>query len=130
MIGRGSVVTALAFGALALGACGGSSGSSSDDGATTVAKTAPGGGVAVVYKDFTASPKTVTVKAGTPVTWTNKDDAPHNVVSTGGPDADKISSRSISNGDTYTFTPSAAGTIHYVCSIHPQMTGYTVVVTP
>ena len=83
----------------------------------------------MTYQNFDASPKTITVKLGASVTWTNKDGAPHNVVSTGGPTGDKISSPSISQGGTFTFTPSAAGTVSYVCTFHPQMKGYSVVVT-
>ena len=81
------------------------------------------------YSNFTADPKEITVKVGQPVTWTNKDGAPHNVVSDSAPNGEKIHSPDMANGATFTFTPSAAGTIVYECSIHPQMTGYKVIVT-
>jgi plastocyanin len=123
---RRSTIAALMVAALALCACG-SSGSSDKSTGATVAT--PAGGAAVSYENYNASPKTITVKLGQSVTWTNKDGAAHNVVSTGGPGADKISSPSIPQGGTFTFTPSAAGTIKYVCTYHPQMTGYSVVVT-
>jgi plastocyanin len=121
-----ATAAALTLAALALSACGSSG--SSDKNPVTVH--APGKvGAAVSYENYNASPKTITVKVGQPVTWTNKDGAAHNVVSTSAPSADKISSPSISQGDTFTFTPSAVGTIKYVCTFHPQMTGYSVVVT-
>ena len=37
---------------------------------------------AVKIDNFTFTPKSVTVKAGTTVTWTNQDDIPHTVTST------------------------------------------------
>jgi plastocyanin len=123
---RPATAAALILVALALSACGSSG--SSDKSPVTV--NVPGkGGAAVSYENYNASPKTITVKVGQPVTWTNKDGAAHNVVSTDAPSADKISSGSIAQGDTFTFTPSVAGTIKYVCTYHPQMTGYSVVVT-
>jgi len=119
-------VAALMLAALALSACGSSGSSDKSDGATV---STPAGGAAVTYKNYDASPKTITVKVGQSVTWTNKDGAPHNVVSTSGPAGDKLNSPSIPQGGTFTFTPSAAGTVDYVCTYHPQMKGYKVVVT-
>jgi plastocyanin len=108
------VVAALA--AAALSACGSSS--KSDDGASSTAATVAGG-ASVEYSNFTADPKEITVKVGQPVTWTNKDGAPHNVVSDSAPNGEKIHSPNMANGATFI----------YVCSIHPQMTGYKVIVT-
>jgi plastocyanin len=119
---RPLIIAALGTAALTLAACGGSD---SDSHATAT----PAGGAAVAYEGFEASPKVVTAKVGQPITWTNKDGAPHDVVSSEAPSGDAIKSPSIAQGKTFTFTPSTAGTISYVCSLHPQMTGYKVVVT-
>ena len=80
----------------------------------------------VAIKDFAFAPGTVTVKAGTTVTWTNNDQDPHTVTSTGtgGP----LKSATMQNGEKYTYTFTTAGTFEYLCTIHPFMTG-TVVVT-
>jgi plastocyanin len=79
---------------------------------------------AVNIKDFTFGPKSMTVKAGTVITWTNQDDIPHTVVST----TQKFRSSALDTGDKFTFTLSTPGTYNYFCSLHPQMTGTVVVV--
>lgn len=82
------------------------------------------GNVAVNVKDFTFGPKSVTVKAGTLITWTNQDDIPHTVIST----TQQFRSSALDTGDKFSFTFSAPGTYNYFCSLHPQMTGTVVVV--
>jgi plastocyanin len=86
---------------------------------------APVGPNAVSIDGFAFVPAILTVKAGTAVTWTNKDEEPHTVVADGG----AFRSEALGSGGTFTFTFSMAGTIDYVCSIHPFMHG-SVVVTP
>jgi amicyanin len=85
---------------------------------------APVGPNAVNIDGFAFTPATLTVKAGTTVTWTNKDEDPHTVVAGDG----AFRSQVLADGGTYSFTFPAAGTFDYVCSIHPFMRG-TVVVT-
>lgn len=79
----------------------------------------------VTIQDFAFSPKSITVKAGTTVTWTNQDSVKHNVVSDsdGGPDGPLLS-----KGETYSYTFAKAGTYDYHCQPHPYMKG-TVTVT-
>jgi plastocyanin len=84
----------------------------------------PVGPNAVNIDGFAFAPATLTVKAGSNVTWTNKDEDPHTVVA----DGDAFRSGVLGSGGTYSFTFPAAGTFAYVCSIHPFMRG-TVVVT-
>ena len=73
--------------------------------------------------NFSFSPATITVKAGTAVTWTNRDDIPHTVVAN-----DKsFKSKVLDTGDKFTFTPTKPGTYPYFCSIHPKMTGTLIV---
>ena len=64
-------------------------------------------------------PKAVTVKVGQKVTWTNDDSTDHNVTSQSG---ETIKSDNFGKGGTFSFTPTKAGTINYVCTIHPGMT--------
>jgi plastocyanin len=78
----------------------------------------------VTIDNFSFAPATLTVKAGATVTWTNKDDMPHTVVST-----DKsFASRALDTGEAFTYTFGSPGTFDYFCSIHPRMTGRVVVV--
>jgi plastocyanin len=77
----------------------------------------------VKIDNFTFGPQTVTVPVGTTVTWTNKDDIPHTVVSTDGVFKSKV--RDTDEKFSYTFTK--AGTYFYFCSVHPKMTGTIVV---
>lgn len=82
--------------------------------------------VTVAIQDFAFSPATLKVKKGSTVTWTNKDSAPHTVTATGtsgGP-----SSKTLQNGDSYSFTFDQVGTFAYHCSFHSSMTA-TVEVT-
>ena len=73
--------------------------------------------------NFTFGPAELTVPAGTTVTWVNRDDIPHTVVST-----DKVfKSKVLDTSDTFSFTFSAAGTFPYFCSLHPKMTGKVIV---
>jgi plastocyanin len=79
--------------------------------------------VNVKIDNFSFTPATLTVKAGTQITWTNADDIPHTVVS----DSQEFKSKVLDTNETFTFTPSKPGTYSYFCSIHPKMTGKVVV---
>jgi plastocyanin len=79
---------------------------------------------AVSIDNFTFGPQTLTVKAGTTVTWTNKDDIPHGIASANNGFA---KSRALDTDDNYSFTFTTPGTYQYFCYIHPHMTGTIVV---
>ncbi|HVB04621.1 MAG TPA: cupredoxin family copper-binding protein [Chitinophagaceae bacterium] len=87
----------------------------------------------VIIQNYAFSPATVTIKAGTTVTWTNKDGVTHSVtaddVDDGSFDADDSSyySGDIPNGSSYTHTFSYAGTYTYHCRFHTYMKGSVVV---
>lgn len=81
---------------------------------------------AVGIDNFTFNPQTVTVKAGTTVTWTNKDDIPHGIAVTN--NAFKRS-QALDTDDSFSFTFATPGTYQYFCYIHPHMTGTIVVET-
>lgn len=79
----------------------------------------------VSIANFAFSPATITVKAGTTVTWTNNDTVTHTVTADSGSGPD---SGNLAPGKIYTFTFKTAGTYKYHCAIHASMTG-TVIVT-
>jgi plastocyanin len=78
----------------------------------------------VSIDNFAFAPATLTVKAGSTVTWTNHDEEPHTVAATDG----SFHSPGMGTGATFSHAFPTAGKFDYVCSIHPMMHG-TVVVT-
>ena len=127
---RRTVTIALAclflLGGALLAGCGGGGGNNnttetSGGGAATTSTPASGGGtVKVSMKNIAFDPKDVTVKVGQKVVWTNDDSVAHNVVAQSGA---SFQSKVFNQGGTYSFTPKKAGTIQYVCTIHPGMEG-------
>jgi len=83
-------------------------------------------GSAVSIDNFTFGPGSLTVKAGTIVTWTNKDDIPHGIASA---DNAFTKSKALDTDDSYSFTFTTPGIYKYFCYLHPHMTG-TIVVQP
>ena len=85
---------------------------------------APAGKVVEVKVDnFSFSPQTITITAGTTVIWTNRDDIPHTVVS----DDKVFKSKVLDTDEKFTYTFDKAGTFPYFCSVHPKMTGKVIV---
>jgi plastocyanin len=73
----------------------------------------------VKVDNFSFGPAILTVAVGTTVTWANRDDIPHTIVST-----DKIfKSKVLDTDEKFSFTFAKPGTYPYFCSIHPKMTG-------
>ena len=91
----------------------------------TWAQTKPAAG-AVSIDNFTFNPPTLTVKAGTTITWTNKDDIPHGIGSSNNAFA---KSKALDTDDAFSFTFTTPGTYQYFCYIHPHMVGTIVVET-
>jgi plastocyanin len=79
----------------------------------------------VKIDNFSFGPAALTVPVGTTLTWTNRDDIPHTIVSTDDPKAFK--SKVLDTDEKFSFTFSRAGTYPYFCSIHPKMTGKVIV---
>jgi plastocyanin len=108
--------------ALGLAACGGGGGSSGGGGAqkqqAASAQPCPSGGTVIHMKDIQFQPKKTSVKVGDTVCWTNDDGVQHDAV------ADNGAFHSALFGQKHTFTWKAtkAGTISYVCTVHPNMT--------
>jgi plastocyanin len=93
-------------------------------GGILVARAQTTAAAAVSIDNFTFSPQQLTVKAGTTVTWTNKDDIPHGIAATGNTFK---RSAAMDTDDNYSFTFTTPGTYQYFCYIHPHMTGTIVV---
>jgi plastocyanin len=85
---------------------------------------AEGTPTAVTIDNFSFTPATLTLKAGTTVTWTNKDDIPHGIGATNNAFP---KSRALDTDDSYSFTFTAPGTYQYFCYLHPHMVGSIVV---
>jgi 3',5'-cyclic-AMP phosphodiesterase len=85
--------------------------------------TAGAGAAQVVADNFSFAPARAAVVAGSTVTWTNRDDVPHNIVSTD----QSFKSPVLDTDEQFTHTFDAPGTYRYFCSIHPKMTGQVVV---
>jgi amicyanin len=93
--------------------------------ATPTMEAPPVAGTAVNITNFAFAPATLAVKVGDTVTWTNKDEEPHNVVAEDG----SFRSPGMDANATYSFTFTKAGSFDYRCGIHPFMRG-SVVVNP
>jgi amicyanin len=78
---------------------------------------------AVAIDNFTFNPQRLTIKAGTTVAWTNKDDIPHAIAAVN----KQFKSKALDTDDAYSFTFATPGTYEYFCSLHPHMTGTIVV---
>ncbi len=73
--------------------------------------------------NFSFVPKSLTVKPGTTVTWTNRDDIPHTATST----EKKFASPVLDTDQSFSFRFQEPGSYPYFCKIHPTMTGTIVV---
>jgi plastocyanin len=82
-----------------------------------VAKKSSSASVSMV--NFTFSPSSVTVNVGDTVTWSNKDDAPHNATADDG----SFSTPNINKGQSASHRFTQAGSFSYICTIHPNMHG-------
>lgn len=125
-----ALLAALALGGALLAGCGGNNndkgaGAAAPAETTATAETtgggaAAGGEVKVSMKDIKFAPENVTVKVGQKIVWTNDDPVAHTVTAQEGAAFD---SGTVDAGGTYEFTPNKAGTIKYVCTIHPGQKG-------
>ena len=79
----------------------------------------------IEIKDFAFNPQTLKVKSGEKITWINRDEEPHTIVSV---EKQFKKSLALDTDQQYTVTAGAPGTYSYFCSVHPKMTGTIVVV--
>jgi plastocyanin len=79
---------------------------------------------ALSIDNFTFTPQIMTVKTGTTVIWTNKDDIPHAIAWVKNA---FTRSKVLDTDGSYSFTFATPGTYAYFCYLHPHMTGTIVV---
>jgi len=72
---------------------------------------------AVMIKNFMFTPMSLTVKAGSTVTWKNLDGEPHTVVEATG----AFRSNALDQNDSYAFKFDKPGVYQVFCGIHPYM---------
>lgn len=77
----------------------------------------------VWIKGMAFGPSTITVSAGTTITWTNKDAVAHTVTSDDG----LFDSGSMTGNSTYSRQFPTTGTYPYHCTPHPTMTATVIV---
>jgi plastocyanin len=78
----------------------------------------------IEIKDFAFNPQTITVKSGAKITWINRDEEPHTIVSV---ETQFKKSSALDTDQEFTITAGVPGTYTYYCSVHPKMTGTIVV---
>lgn len=118
---------AIALTAVALAGCGGSDDDSSSSSASlpTTAQAAAGGAAGkVAIADFKYAPATVTVDAGAPLTFTNRDSAEHTATSDA---SGAFDTGALRQGGSKPVRLSKPGRYAYHCDFHPFMHGVVVV---
>jgi plastocyanin len=91
--------------------------------ASSLSNAEPPDSTQIVIKDFMFAPNSLTVNAGSTVTWANKDDEPHSVVS----DTGLFRSGAVDTNETFSFKFDKPGTYHFTCAIHSRMVGTIIV---
>jgi plastocyanin len=79
----------------------------------------------VLIDNFTFTPQTLTIAAGTKVTWINHDDIPHTATSSVKPRI--FNSGALDTDQQYSFVFTRPGVYPYFCAVHPHMTGQIIV---
>ena len=74
-------------------------------------------------KSYRFDPKTIEIRAGDTVTWTNNDNFTHTVRVDGQPD------HKVGRGDSVSIKFPKAGTYHYECTLHSHDMQGTVIVS-
>lgn len=88
-------------------------------GLLTASPTLAAAPVTVAIANFTFAPASLTVPAGTTVTWVNRDDIPHLVDAGDG----SFTSPPLDTDDSFSLTLTTPGEVAYFCGLHPHMTG-------
>lgn len=113
---------------IVLSGCGSSGGSTSSSASSAPSPSGKSSAVSssgkIDISNFEFVPKNVTVKAGTPVTWTNQDSSAHTATASG-PGAG-FDTGTLQQGDSKTVKVQP-GTYQYICNIHPFMKATLVV---
>lgn len=91
--------------------------------ASALAEDAARQSVTVEIRDMKYAPDTLTVAAGTKVTWINKDQMPHTVTDR----SRGFGSAALDTDESFSYTFATPGDFTYFCAVHPFMTGRVVV---
>lgn len=92
--------------------------------ASTSAAPVASGAVTVEITDFVFKPISVTVKAGSTITWINNDKAPHTATSSV---AGAFDTGTLDKNDKKSATLDKPGTYAYICAFHPFMKATVIV---
>ena len=87
-------------------------------------KDASTGNAKIEIKDFAFNPQNITVKSGEKITWINRDEEPHTIVSV---EKQFKKSSALDTDQEFTVVAGSPGTYSYFCSVHPKMTGTIIV---
>jgi plastocyanin len=111
------LILLLALLAIGATACGGD-----DDGGAQGASSeeCPSGAVVIKMVDIKFDPEEATAGVGDQICWINEDSIDHDTVAESGAD---FESELFGKGQTFTTSVETPGTVKYVCTIHPGMTG-------
>jgi plastocyanin len=80
-------------------------------------------GESVAIRDFAFGPRTLTIRVGDTVTWTNRDNVAHSATARGG----TFDTGLIPGGRSRSVRFTVGGTYRYICTPHPSMTGTVIV---
>ena len=78
----------------------------------------------IIIKSFTFIPKRLEISVGDTVTWTNKDQVPHNVANL---TPFVKASTYLEKGDSYRLK--ITDSMYYICGLHPSMKGEVIIVS-
>jgi plastocyanin len=121
MRSRGHIGLVLVTGAALLAGCGSGDSDPATSAAsaptTTMTAAAAASTDKVAIADFAFDPETITVDAGTKVTWANSDDAIHTATADDG----SFDTGDLDKGDSKSITLEKPGTYAYFCRFHPFM---------
>jgi plastocyanin len=104
--------------ALLLAGCGG--GNDNGGGGSSSSGSSSGSTVTIDMKNIKFAPQDATVKVGQTVKWVNQDTVDHDVQAKSGAD---FKSDLFGNGKSFEWKADKAGTVNYVCTVHPGMVG-------
>jgi plastocyanin len=103
--------------ALVLAGCGGGN---DNGGGSSSSGSSSGNTVTIDMKNIKFAPQDTTVKVGQTVKWVNQDTVDHDVSAKSGAD---FKSDLFGNGKSFEWKAEKAGTVSYVCTVHPGMVG-------
>jgi plastocyanin len=105
--------------ALVLAGCGGSD-DNGGGGSGGGGGSSSGNSVTIDMKNIKFAPQDATVKVGQTVKWVNQDAVDHDVQAKSGAD---FKSELFGKGKSFDWKADKAGTVSYVCTVHPGMVG-------